>query len=118
MAVEMSGSAPGSPRYLGFYQKAMKLVDEGLDEETRVKYRAEAKKWAEKTVPPQEQQRYGHTKSFHQTGIDLISPRMFGKHAINTMQDFSETVYRQYGVRVVILGGYCDDDGPSIMLCV
>ncbi|KAH9027300.1 hypothetical protein EDB84DRAFT_1563480 [Lactarius hengduanensis] len=97
MAVEMSGSAPGSPHYLGFYQKAIKLIDEGLDEETRVKYRAEAKKWAEKTVPPQEQQ------------------RMFGKHAINTMQDFSETVYRQYGVRVVILGGYCDDDGPSIM---
>ncbi|KAI9428306.1 hypothetical protein H4582DRAFT_2067823 [Lactarius indigo] len=24
-------------------------------------------------------------------------------------------MYRQYGVRVAILGGYCDDDGPSIM---
>ncbi|KAH9179081.1 hypothetical protein EDB89DRAFT_1901132 [Lactarius sanguifluus] len=48
MAIEMSGSPSGSSRYLGFYQKAIKLVEEGLDEETRVKYRAEAKTWAEK----------------------------------------------------------------------
>ncbi|KAH9012500.1 hypothetical protein EDB85DRAFT_2158986 [Lactarius pseudohatsudake] len=40
---------------------------------------------------------------------------MFAKRGIDTMQDFSELMYRQYGVRVAILGGYCDNDGPSIM---
>ncbi|KAI9429142.1 hypothetical protein H4582DRAFT_2069283 [Lactarius indigo] len=97
MAVEMSGSTSGSRSYLGCYRKAVKLIDERLDEDTRVKYRAEAKKWAEQGVPPRQQQ------------------RMFEKHGIHTIRDFSETMYRQYGVRVAILGGYCDDDGPSIM---
>ncbi|KAI9436741.1 hypothetical protein H4582DRAFT_2078444 [Lactarius indigo] len=97
MAVEMSGSTSGSRSYLGCYRKAVKLIDERLDEDTRVKYRAEAKKWAEQGVPPRQQQ------------------RMFEKHGIHTIRDFSETMYCQYGVRVAILGGYCDDDGPSIM---
>ncbi len=44
---------------------------------------------------------------------------MFEKHGINTMRDFSESMYRQYGVRVAILAGYCDTDGePAIMLYV
>ncbi|KAH9028956.1 hypothetical protein EDB85DRAFT_2147569 [Lactarius pseudohatsudake] len=90
----------GSNGYLGYYNKVVKLVDEGLDEETRVKYRTEARKWAEQEAPPEQQQ------------------RMFAKHGIDTMQDFSELMYRQYGVRVAILGGYCDNDGPSIMLCI
>ncbi|KAI9440947.1 hypothetical protein H4582DRAFT_2074735 [Lactarius indigo] len=97
MAVEMSGSTPGSRSYLGCYRKAVKLIGERLDEDTQVKYRAEAKKWAEQGVPPRQQQ------------------RMFEKHGIHTIQDFSETMYCQYGVRVAILGGYCDDDRPSIM---
>ncbi|KAI9433116.1 hypothetical protein H4582DRAFT_2082572 [Lactarius indigo] len=92
MAVEMSGSTPGSRSYLGCYRKAVKLIGERLDEDTQVKYRAEAKKWAEQGVPPRQQQ------------------RMFEKHGIHTIRDFSETMYRQYGVRVAILGGYCDDD--------
>ncbi|KAH9051045.1 hypothetical protein EDB87DRAFT_1695960 [Lactarius vividus] len=97
MAVEMSGSASGSWCYLGCYKKALKLIGKRLDEETWVKYRAEVKKWAEQNVPPQQQQ------------------WMFEKHVINTIQDFSEIMYCQYGVHVAILGGYCDDDGPSIM---
>ncbi|KAH9166667.1 hypothetical protein EDB89DRAFT_2075607 [Lactarius sanguifluus] len=97
MAVDMSGELSGSVGYLTCYKKAMKVIEEGLDEETRVEYRAEAKKWAEQEAPPQQQQ------------------RMFAKRSIDTMQDFSETMYRQYGVRIAILGGYCDNDGPSIM---
>ncbi|KAH9012877.1 hypothetical protein EDB84DRAFT_1568967 [Lactarius hengduanensis] len=97
MTVDMSGEPSGSNGYLGYYNKVVKLVDEGLDEETRVKYRAEARKWAEQEAPPEQQQ------------------RMFAKRGIDTMQDFSELMYRQYGVRVAILGGYCDNDGPSIM---
>ncbi|KAH9030877.1 hypothetical protein EDB85DRAFT_2146391 [Lactarius pseudohatsudake] len=98
MAIKMSKSRAGSAAYLGFYKKALKLVHEGLDEETRVKYRAEAKIWEEQKPPPRQQQ------------------RMFAKHGVSTIQDFSEMMYRQYGVWVAILAGYRDNDGePSIM---
>ncbi|KAI9438332.1 hypothetical protein H4582DRAFT_2057761 [Lactarius indigo] len=98
MALEMSGSKRGSAAYLGCYKKSIKVISQRLDEHTRVKYRAEAKKWTEQQAPPRQQQ------------------RMFGKHGINTMRDFSESMYRQYGVRVAILAGYCDSDGePAIM---
>jgi len=58
MAVEMSGSRLGSAAYLGCYKKAVKIINERLDEETRVKYRAEAKKWTEQRPPHGQQQRY------------------------------------------------------------
>ncbi|KAI9441037.1 hypothetical protein BJY52DRAFT_1195315 [Lactarius psammicola] len=88
MAVEISGSRPGSAAYLGCYKKAIKIINERLDEETWVKYRAEAKKWTEQR-PPHGQQQW-----------------MFEKHGINTMWEFSESMYRQYGVQAAILGGY------------
>lgn len=61
MAIELSGSRPGSAAYLGCYKKAIKTISEGLDEETKAKYRADAKKWTEQKPPPGEQQRYVHT---------------------------------------------------------
>ncbi|KAI9436453.1 hypothetical protein H4582DRAFT_2078612 [Lactarius indigo] len=98
MALEMSGSKRGSAAYFGCYKKSIKVISQRLDEHTWVKYRAEAKKWTEQQAPPRQQQ------------------RMFGKHGINTMRDFSESMYRQYGVRVAILAGYCNSDGePAIM---
>ena len=47
MAAELSGSKPGSPAYIACYGKAFKTIEEGLDEETWVKYRSEAKQWSE-----------------------------------------------------------------------
>jgi hypothetical protein len=38
MAAELSGSKPGSAAYIACYGKALKTIEEGLDEETRVKY--------------------------------------------------------------------------------
>jgi hypothetical protein len=60
MAAEMSQSKAGSAAYLGCYKKAVKTINEGLDEDTRVKYRAEAKKWSEQMPPPRKQQQYVH----------------------------------------------------------
>ena len=58
MAAELSGSKPGSAAYLGCYRRAVKTIEEGLDEETRRKYLAQAKKWSEEKPPPRQQQRY------------------------------------------------------------
>lgn len=44
---------------------------------------------------------------------------MFEKHGMGILREFSEVMYRQYGVRVAVLVGYCDAEGESaITLCV
>jgi hypothetical protein len=58
LAVKLSDSKEGSAAYLGCYRKAIKTVEEGLDEETQLKYRALAKKWSEDQPPIDEQRRY------------------------------------------------------------
>lgn len=58
MAAELSESKPGSAAYLGCYRRAVKTIEEGLDEETQRKYLAQVKKWSEEKPPPRQQQRY------------------------------------------------------------
>ena len=61
MATEMSNDKAGSVAYLCCYKKALKILEEKLDDDTRVKYRAEAKKWTEHQPPARQQMRYAHT---------------------------------------------------------
>ncbi|KAF8257949.1 hypothetical protein EI94DRAFT_1708448 [Lactarius quietus] len=98
LAAEMSGAKAGSPAYLGCYKRAIKTINDQLDKETRVKYRAEAKKWMEHKPPPQQQQ------------------WLMEKYGQSTLWDFSVTMYNQFGVRVVVLAGYCDGDGESMVM--
>ncbi|KAH9168202.1 hypothetical protein EDB89DRAFT_2074137 [Lactarius sanguifluus] len=65
----MSGEPSGSVGYLACYKKAMKVIEEGLDEETQVEYRVEAKKWAEQEAPPQQQQRYDNNDELGRTSF-------------------------------------------------
>jgi len=60
MALELSGEKAGSPKYLSCYKKSLKIIKERLTDETRVKYRAEVKKWMEDMPPPQQQRWYVH----------------------------------------------------------
>ena len=117
MAAEMSESKPGSGAYLGCYKKAIKAIEEGLDEDTRQKYRAQAMKWSEQQPPPHQQQRYVRNHSIRSEATKFHRLRMFEKHGPRALWEFSENMYRQLGVRVVILAGYCDGEGdPAIML--
>lgn len=61
MAMELSKEKAGSSKYISCYRKALKLVEERLDDLTRVRYRAEARKWTEDMPPCRQQQRYAHT---------------------------------------------------------
>ncbi|KAH9023032.1 hypothetical protein EDB83DRAFT_2320211 [Lactarius deliciosus] len=71
---------------------------DGLSQETKEKYRAQAKKWTEDIPPPQQQQ------------------KMMQKYGMSTFQEFTWYVYSQYGMWVAILGAYQDGEGdPSIM---
>ncbi|KAH9009917.1 hypothetical protein EDB83DRAFT_2530998 [Lactarius deliciosus] len=97
MTLSLSDSKGGSDKYLACYQKALKILQEGLSQETKEKYRAQAKKWTEDIPPPQQQR------------------KMMQKYSMSTFREFARYVYSQYGMRVAILGAYQDGEGdPSI----
>jgi hypothetical protein len=42
---------------------------------------------------------------------------MMKKHGIKAIKDFTSTAYKQFGMRLVILAAFVDDDGdPAISL--
>ncbi|KAH9031104.1 hypothetical protein EDB85DRAFT_2146272 [Lactarius pseudohatsudake] len=97
MTLSLSDSKGGSDKYLGCYRKALKIIEKGLSEETKDKYRAQAKKWTEEIPPPRQQR------------------RMMQKYSMSTFREFAQYVYSQYGMRVAILAAYRDGEGdPSI----
>ena len=99
MASEMSGLKAGLVAYIACYVKALKTIEEGLDEDTRIKYRAEAKQWSEYKPPPHQQHRCTMQIILSDQKLTKFA-RMFVKHGVNTLAEFSETMYHQYGVRV------------------
>lgn len=60
LAVKLSQNVPGSAGYLGSYNTARRQVEQKLTDNQRQKYKAMAKEWSEKTLPPKMQQRYAH----------------------------------------------------------
>jgi hypothetical protein len=57
LAAELSGAKSGEQAYIASYKPALKKIEEGLTEEMRTKYRAEAKQWSEMAPPPSVQRR-------------------------------------------------------------
>jgi hypothetical protein len=60
LAVRLSQNVPGSVEYLSQYHRARVQVEETLTDDQRRTYRAMAKEWSEKKLPPRMQQRYAH----------------------------------------------------------
>ena len=60
LAVKLSKNVPGSTDYISHYQKARIQVESKLTDDQRRKYKAMAKEWSEKTLPPKMQQRYAY----------------------------------------------------------
>jgi hypothetical protein len=61
MALSLSHSMPGSSEYLQCYQKAVKIIVDGLSNADKSKYRVEAKKLTKERLLPQPQIWYVHT---------------------------------------------------------
>ncbi|KAN0138020.1 hypothetical protein V8E53_004155 [Lactarius tabidus] len=97
-AAKMSGSRAGTGAYLSCYKRAVKQIYDNLDEEARMEYCAQAKKWTEQAPPPQQQQ------------------QMFEKYGISTLHDFSETMHCQFGARVATLVVYRDCEGEAAVM--
>jgi hypothetical protein len=60
LAVRLSPTAPGSAGYLRSYNTARRQVERKLTDNQRQMYKAMAKEWLEKKLPPRMQQRYAH----------------------------------------------------------
>ena len=65
LAEELSDSTPGSLDYLRDYRRALTQVEGELSQRQQQKYRAMAKEWTEKKLPPEMQQRYFHLNDSH-----------------------------------------------------
>jgi len=60
LAVRLSKNVPGSVEYLSQYHKAHVQVKAMLTNNQHQKYKAMAKEWSEKKLPPRMQQQYAH----------------------------------------------------------
>jgi hypothetical protein len=58
LANKFSKNTPGSTLYLRSYNRARNQVERKLTENQRQRYKAMAKEWSEKKLPPRMQQRY------------------------------------------------------------
>lgn len=59
-AIQLSQHKSGSRPYLSAYKRAFATVEKKFSETQRQRYRAMAKYWTEKKLPPMLQQRYVH----------------------------------------------------------
>jgi len=119
LAQEILGDVPGSQRYLSNYHKARLQFEQTLSEDDRKIYNALAKKWMEKKLPKNMQKRYVHGDDSSRLKSTYSSHycSMLKKHGIKAIKDFTSTAYKQFGMRLVILAAFVDDDGdPAISL--
>lgn len=53
---------------------------------------------------------------FYQIRIDLyICASMMAKHGTKAVKDFTSNVYKEYGMRIVVLAAYVDTEGEHAM---
>jgi hypothetical protein len=117
LAAKISKNVPGSSDYLSSYNKARSQVEKKLTDDQRQKYKAMAKEWSEKKLPPRAQQRYVYSNDFNRLELTDFSTRMMIKHGPKAIKDFTSSSYNQLGMRVVVLAAYIDGEGdPSMTL--
>jgi hypothetical protein len=116
-AVKISKNVPGSTDYLSNYHKARAQVEAKLTDEQRQMYKAMAKEWSEKKLPPRMQQRYVDGDDFSGLELPDFSASMMIKHGPRAIKEFASIAYNQFGMRVVVLAAYIDGEGdPSTTL--
>ncbi|KAN0121378.1 hypothetical protein V8E52_003274 [Russula decolorans] len=86
---------PGSAGYLCSYNTARRQVERKLTDNQRQMYKAMAKEWSEKKLPPRMQQ------------------RMMSKHGPRAIKEFTSSAYKQFGMHVVVLAAFMDGEGDS-----
>lgn len=92
------GAGRGSKRYISTYQTALKALCNKYEPTKKDEYTKLAKTW-NSTGPPRE-----------------LQIKLMDKHSEHAVQEFAESMYRLFGMRVFVLGTYKGRDGqPSVM---
>lgn len=120
LAAELSGSGPGSLDYLSQYKAAFATVEGSLTDEVRMKYRADAITWSDEKPPASVQYRYVHANCSGRWQVTKpYQTSTLQKHSLQAFREFTESVYTQFGMRIVIMAGYEDRSGhPEVVLYV
>lgn len=64
LSIDLSQGKAGSSAYLQAYKKARSQVEQELTDNQRQRYKAMAKEWTEKKLPPSMQHRYINSNDF------------------------------------------------------
>jgi hypothetical protein len=117
---KLSKSTAGSPEYLGQYHKAHNEVEKNLTDDQCQEYKVMAKEWLEKKLPQWMQQQYIHgNDSSRLEQSDFLCTSMMAKNGPRAIKEFTRSAYNQFGMCVVILAAFVDNEGdPSITLYV
>lgn len=107
----MAGPEKG---FLSFYQAALSAFTKNLSEEMRVKLEALGRKWNEKAPSLAQQNKYEPSDFFSKLEVtEYYLTRTFKETGELALRTFSETAYKQLGMRVAIFGAYKDEDNRT-----
>jgi hypothetical protein len=109
--IKISKNVPGSADYLSHYQKARGQIEAKLTDDQRQRYKAMAKEWSEKKLPPKMQRRYVASDDLSRLELTDFSASMMAKHGPRAIKEFTSAAYNQFGMRVVVLAAYTNDEG-------
>lgn len=89
------GAGKGSRQYISSYQPALKALATKYESTLKKEYEQIAKSWSE-AGPPAEQR-----------------PKLMEKHGEYAVLEFTEAMYRLFGMRVFVLGTYKGREGQA-----
>jgi len=116
-AIKILKKVLGSSDYLSHYQKACGQIEAKLTDNQHQKYKVMAKEWSEKKLPPKMQRWYVGGDDFSRLELTDFSTSMMAKHWPQAIKEFTLAAYNQFGMRLVVLAAYTNDEGePTAIL--
>ena len=114
LALKLSGDVPGSRKYIASYSVARYRIEKKLSNRQRTKYKAMANEWSDKKLPQDMQHRYVYGNDAS-TQLTNFYTSMMKKRGPRAIREFTSSSYKQFGMRVVVLAAYVDDEGDPAM---
>ena len=86
---------------------------DGLSEEDKAKYRAQAKRLTDGKILPRQQMQYVLAHHLPRQVTKYGKQRMMERYGQRAFREFARYVYQQFGARVAIFAGYRNPEGQA-----
>ena len=116
LALKLSHDVPGSRKYLASYSVAHYRIEKKLSDRQRTKYKVMANEWSDKKLPQDMQHWYVYGNDDASAQLTNFYTSMMKKRGPRAIREFTLSSYKQFGMRVVILAAYVDDEGDPAMV--